>query len=81
MKKILVVEDESTLREGIATAFRDRGWHVAEASDAELASGLLQGEVYDVVVTDYRMPGGSGLDVVRRCRLTNEGTVVVMTAA
>ena len=39
MKKILVVEDESTLREGIVTAFRDRGWHVGDAADGAVWAG------------------------------------------
>ena len=33
MKKILVAEDEPTLREGIATAFEDRGWLVTQVAD------------------------------------------------
>ena len=37
MKKILIVEDEQNLREGIATAFRDRGWQVVAACDADEA--------------------------------------------
>jgi DNA-binding NtrC family response regulator len=81
MKKILVAEDEPTLREGIATAFRDRGWQVEEASDGSAAIARLEEEVYDVVVTDYKMPGTSGLDVVKRCKMLNEGTVaLIMTA-
>jgi two-component system response regulator PilR (NtrC family) len=81
MKKILVAEDEPTLREGIATAFRDRGWQVEEATDGSEAITRLEQEVFDVLVTDYKMPGQSGLDVVKRCKMLNEGTVaLVMTA-
>jgi len=81
MKKILVAEDEPTLREGIATAFRDRGWQVEEACDGSAAIARLEEEVYDVVVTDYKMPGTSGLDVVKRCKMLNEGTVALMMTA
>jgi DNA-binding NtrC family response regulator len=81
MKKILVVEDEQTLREGIVTAFEDRGWQVAAASDGREAATLLEGEVFDVVVTDYKMPESSGLEVLKRCKLTSEGTVVLMMTA
>ena len=81
MKKILVVEDEQTLREGIATAFRDRGWHVGEAEDGAVGIAMLESEVYDVVVTDYKMPQGSGLDVLRRCKMLNENSVVIMMTA
>jgi len=81
MKKILVAEDEPTLREGIASAFRDRDWQVSEASDAGQAIARLEEEVFDVLLTDYKMPDRSGLEVLKRCKMLNEGTVaVVMTA-
>jgi two-component system response regulator AtoC len=81
MKKILVVEDEPTLREGIVTAFRDRGWQVSEAADGAEALSQLEGEIFDVVVTDYKMPEKNGMDVLRQCKKVNEGTaVLVMTA-
>ena len=81
MRKILVAEDEPTLREGIATAFRDRGWQVEEACDGAAAIARLEEEIYDVVVTDYKMPGNSGLDVVKHCKMLNESTVaLIMTA-
>jgi two-component system NtrC family response regulator/two-component system response regulator AtoC len=81
MKKILVAEDERTLREGIATAFRDRGWEVVEAADGAAAIARLEEAVFDVLVTDYQMPEKSGLDVLKRCKMINEGTVgIVMTA-
>ena len=81
MKKILVAEDEPTLREGIATAFRDRGWQVEEAADGEAAIARLEQEVYDVLVTDYKMPGSNGLEVVKRCKMLNETTVALMMTA
>ena len=50
MKKVLVIEDETTLREGISTAFRDRGWVVNEAGNGTEAISQLEGEVFDVAV-------------------------------
>ena len=81
MKKILVAEDERTLREGIATAFRERGWEVVEAADGQQAIARLEEAVFDVLVTDYQMPERNGLEVLKRCKMINDGTVgVVMTA-
>jgi DNA-binding NtrC family response regulator len=78
---MLVAEDESTLRQGIATAFRDRGWEVVEASDGAEAFARLEESVFDVLVTDYQMPEKNGLDVLKRSKMINEGTVgLVMTA-
>ncbi len=81
MKKILVVEDEQTLREGVVAAFSDRGWHVSQAADGAEAIALLEGEVFDLVLTDYKMPQRTGIDVLRRAKLLNEGTVVLMMTA
>jgi DNA-binding NtrC family response regulator len=81
MKKLLVAEDERTLREGIATAFRDRGWDVVEAADGAEAFARLEESVFDVLVTDYQMPEKNGLEVLKRSKMLNEGTVgLVMTA-
>ena len=81
MKKILVVEDEQTLREGIVTALNDRGWHVAAAADGAEALRMLEGELFDVLVTDYKMPESDGMDVLRRCKQINESTAVLMMTA
>jgi DNA-binding NtrC family response regulator len=81
MKKILVVEDEPTLHEGIVTAFVDRGWQVAACSDGAEAINRLESEIFDVVVTDYKMPHSSGMEVLKRCKQLNETTVVLMMTA
>jgi len=81
MKKILVVEDEQTLREGIVTAFEDRGWSVTAAADAPQACEHLEEQVFDVVVTDYKMPQGSGMDVIKHTRMLNEGSIILMMTA
>jgi DNA-binding NtrC family response regulator len=81
MKKLLVVEDEQNLREGIVTAFADQGWEVSQASSGEEAIHMLEREVYDVLVTDYQMSGSDGIDVLKRCKMINESTVVLMMTA
>ena len=81
MKKILVVEDEPTLREGIVTAFNDRGWHVSAADDGSQALSQLESEIFDVVVTDYKMPCRDGIDVLKRARLVDDMLPVVMMTA
>ena len=79
MKKILVAEDEPTLREGIVTAFRDRGWQVTEAGDGAEAMERLENEVFDVLVTDYKMPHRTGLDVLKRMQQDIPNVVVKIT--
>jgi DNA-binding NtrC family response regulator len=81
MKRLLVVEDEKNLREGVVRAFSDRGWTVTQAGGWREASTELEGQVFDVVVTDFKMPDGSGMEVVKLCAMLNEGTVVIMMTA
>ncbi|MEN6632044.1 MAG: sigma-54 dependent transcriptional regulator [Candidatus Polarisedimenticolia bacterium] len=81
MRKLLVAEDERHLREGIAEAFRDAGHEVSEADDGAAALKAIEEQVFDLVITDYRMPGCDGLELLRRVRLVNDTTAVIMMTA
>lgn len=81
MKKILIVEDNDSLRRGIAEAFQRSGHRVTEACDAETAIRVITEEFFGVVITDMSLPGKSGLDVLKTAKTTNPlTTVIVMTA-
>ncbi len=81
MKRILVVEDEQNLREGIVRAFEERGFKATPADGWPAASAELESQIFDVVLTDFKMPTGSGMDVVKRCAMLNEGTVIIIMTA
>ena len=80
MKKILVVEDEQNLREGIVTAFTERGWQVTAAEDGADAIRTLEQEVFDVLVTDFQMPGRTGADLLREMRRRGDARPVILTS-
>ena len=81
MTRILVVEDNDTLRRGVAQAFRDAGHEVEELADGGAAVERLGGVVYDVIITDLKLPKRSGLEVLRAAQRRNKATtVIVMTA-
>lgn len=65
MSRILVVDDDRLLRERLARAFRDRGHEVEVAADADEAVAIARRASPDRAVVDLRMPGRSGLDLVR----------------
>jgi CheY-like chemotaxis protein len=67
---VLVVEDESLVRDMIAEELRDAGYAVLEAGDGEAASGLLTTDgTVDVLFTDIRLPGRlDGWAIARRAR-------------
>ncbi|MBL4622442.1 MAG: chemotaxis response regulator CheY [Immundisolibacteraceae bacterium] len=67
--RILVVDDFSTMRRIIRNLLAEIGLeNVEEADDGETALPKLQGGRYDFVVTDWNMPGMTGIDLVRKLR-------------
>ena len=63
--KILVVDDERGLCAGVQEALRREGYVVDAANDAGTALKLLGGRLYNLVLTDVRMPDVSGLQLLR----------------
>ncbi len=79
-ESILIVDDEKHTREGLAAALED-DYDVYQARDAEEAFRLLDGEPFDVVLTDLRMAGKSGLKVIDHAlKLPNRPVCIMMTA-
>ncbi len=67
--KILVVDDFSTMRRIIKNLLRDLGFTNAdEADDGNTALPMLQTGKYDFLVTDWNMPGMTGIDLLRAVR-------------
>ncbi|MEE9227249.1 MAG: sigma-54 dependent transcriptional regulator, partial [Acidobacteriota bacterium] len=81
MKQILIAEDEQNLREGIAKAFSEKGFQVQQAANGKEAIELIDRHPFEFVITDLRMNGTDGMDVLRRARMVNENTVVIMVTA
>ena len=81
MARLMVVDDDAGVREFLVDALRDAGHSVAAATTAETALATLRSEGFDLVVTDLRLPGLSGLELLRRIRGEQPETeVLVLTA-
>ncbi|HXM76967.1 MAG TPA: sigma-54 dependent transcriptional regulator, partial [Thermoanaerobaculia bacterium] len=82
MPNVLVVEDKSSLRAMLEEMLQAEGWTVLGVGSAEAALDRLQGgEKFDVVLTDWRLPGADGLSVLDAARAVDVTLpVVVMTA-
>jgi len=79
--RLLLVEDRASLARMMERALVGEGYEVAVARDAEVARERLRGGAFDLVLTDFKLPGDSGLAVVSACRaLSPPVPVVVMTA-
>lgn len=77
---ILVVDDDERFRSRLARALRDRGLQVREAEDGDEAIALAKEDSPEYALVDLRMPGASGLSVVRSLHEIDPGTrVVVLT--
>lgn len=81
MAHILVVDDEVSMREFLQIMLEQDGHTVRTASDAPGGVLALKDGQFDLVLTDLRLPGGSGMDVLRQARKRHtELEVVMMTA-
>lgn len=77
---LLLVDDERSIREPLATYLGRNGFRVTPAEDAEKARTFLQGYAIDLVVLDVMMPGEDGLSLCRHIRETSDLPVVLLTA-
>jgi two-component system response regulator HydG len=79
--KVLLVDDETGILEALQVLFRGEGYQVALGRSGREAIEALDGERPDLVVTDIRMPGVTGLEVLARVREVDpEIPVILMTA-
>ena len=81
MAHLLVVDDEPAARGTLALLLRKRGHHVLEADGVTAATKRLAEEVFDLVVTDLRMPDGDGLDVLRAAKAHAPAIEVILLTA
>ncbi|HMF75348.1 MAG TPA: sigma-54 dependent transcriptional regulator [Bryobacteraceae bacterium] len=79
--RILVVDDEESLRRVLQVQLDGRGYEVALAANARDALGILAGSHYDLVLTDLRMPGMSGLELLKQIRENHPDTQVILLTA
>jgi DNA-binding response OmpR family regulator len=81
MTKILIVDDEPAMREGLSDNLIFEGYQVGMAANGVLALNRLQEEQYDLVVLDVMMPEMSGFDVCKKLRQDgNDIPVILLTA-
>src|ERR1700739_2943091 len=79
--RVLVAEDDSGLCDVLARGLRERDYVVDAVRDGEDAVRYLRSYSYELVLLDWRMPGMSGLDVVRWMRRHNQQSPVLMLTA
>jgi two-component system response regulator PilR (NtrC family) len=79
--RILIVDDERSMREMLAILLRREGHDVATAENGRTAIDLIASRPFDVVVSDARMPDVDGLEVLRQARAANPTVIAIMVTA
>ena len=81
MSRILVVDDESLMRDFLSESLTSNGYEVDSAENGAKALELMKNESYDVILTDFKMPKATGMDVLRNSReKMPDCKVIIMTA-
>ncbi|HSH18888.1 MAG TPA: sigma-54 dependent transcriptional regulator [Draconibacterium sp.] len=78
---ILIVDDESSVRDSLYNWFIEDGYHVAVAEDAKKALTILESDSFDIVLADIKMPGMDGLEMLSRIKTIRKDTIVIMMTA
>lgn len=81
MEKILVIDDDKLVRKLFAVALTKSGYEVLEAEDGDKGLLMVHSERPDLVITDYQMPGKSGLEVLSEIRKLRIKLPVIMLTA
>ncbi len=80
MAKVLVVDDDATVREVVVSYLKAAQHEVVEAEDGESVATIVRESPVDLVVLDLMLPGIDGLEVCRRLRSTSDVPVIMLTA-
>ncbi|MFO7785185.1 MAG: sigma-54-dependent transcriptional regulator [Thermodesulfobacteriota bacterium] len=78
IKRVLVVDDEAVVRNGIRRALEGRGTEAVLAADGMEALALLDHQPFDLVLLDIRMPDMDGMSALREIQSRHPGTPVIM---
>ena len=81
MNRILVIDDEQSMRDFLSIMLKKEGYEVFAAENGEHALKAIQTEIYDLVITDVKMPKVDGIEVLRTIKEVSPETVVIVITA
>ncbi len=79
--RILIVDDEATIRDSLVESLSREGYEVTAAETGEEALAKCHSNKFDLVITDLKLPGVSGLEILQALRNQGKGTPVIMMTA
>ena len=78
---ILVVDDESTIRESLRLVLEEEGYETSIASDGKEALDLIKVNDFDIIITDLKMPEIDGMALIRQCQqICPQTSIIIITA-
>ena len=79
--RILIADDEPSVRDSVTYALQQEGYEVTTAVDGSDAESKVSGEMaFDLLILDIMMPGRSGLDICRDVRARSAVPIIILTA-
>jgi two-component system response regulator AtoC len=81
VQKILLVDDEVIVRDFLAETLRRKNIDVTAVESGQKAVALLKDTIFDMVITDLKMPDMTGIDVLRKVKELSPGTLVIVITA
>jgi len=79
--RILIVEDEKSMREVLKILLEEEGYDTTSAADGLQAIEKIQQDIFDLVITDIKMPRADGFEVLRKVREISPSSIVIMITA
>jgi DNA-binding response OmpR family regulator len=77
-KTVLIVDDDDTLRDVVVELFKNAGWESCCANSGFSALKMLETTDVDLILSDVRMPDGSGIDLLKSLRASNRKNAVIL---
>ena len=81
MKRVLIADDDAGMRAALETRFLQRGWQVDLAVNGSEALGKFRESRHALVITDVRMPGRDGFELMREVQAASSRTAVILLTA
>jgi DNA-binding NtrC family response regulator len=79
--KTLLVDDDELIRDALCMAFKNKGCFMRSAESAEEGLDAIKEEQFDVIISDFRLPGINGLDFLKLAAVTHPHAVNILITA
>ena len=81
IEKVLIVDDEAMIRNFLVETLRQQKLDVTCAENGKVAIDLIKREHFDLIISDMKMPGKSGMDVLKTTKALSPSTIVILITA